>query len=147
MSDVPQTVALELWLIRGLLVNRRRVCLAGRTLMWATQLARESFRILPRSRSWPAPASVSFFVPPFNAVSLRVPLSVFCIRQSHRCVCARVRRVVLDVVRTFADWHLVEITRSKPSSVLLSELRQVQFTSIGTKRMQKWIGRHERVTN
>lgn len=61
-------------------------------------------------------------------------------------VCVRVRRVVSDVVRAFADWHLVEITRSKPSA-LLSELQQVQFTGIGTKRMQKWIGRHERLTN
>ena len=37
---------------------------------------------------------------------------------------------------------------SKPSVFLsLSELQQVQFTSIGTKRMQKWIGRHERLTS
>ena len=28
------------------------------------------------------------------------------------------RRIVLDVARTFADWRLVEITRSKPTVFL-----------------------------
>lgn len=83
-----------------------------------------------------------------------VSLSVFYIHEGTG-VCTRTsRRIVLDVARTFADWRLVEITRSKPTvflslspSLSLFELQQVQFTSIGTKRMQKWIGRHERLTS
>lgn len=35
-------------------------------------------------------------------------------------------------------------SRFSSLSLPLFELQQVQFTSIGTKRMQKWIGRHER---
>lgn len=103
-----------------------------------------------RTRDCDAVAKRFEFLPPPSSPSL--PLSV-----SFRSpatgetggVCTRARRIVSDVA---GDICWLAFGRDYPNllgfplslSLPLFELQQVQFTSIGTKRMQKWIGRHER---
>ena len=47
-----------------------------------------------------------------------VSLSLFYIHEGTGVCTDTSRRIVLDVARTFADWRLVEITRSKPTVFL-----------------------------
>lgn len=99
----------------GLLVNRGHVC---------------TIRI---HRDCDAVAKRFEFPPPSSLV---LPLPSLSVETGG--VCTRARRIVLG---TFADWRLVRDYPNLPSVFLfppsLVELQQVQFTSIGTKRMQK----------